>query len=108
MINIYTDGSCISTFGGWAYAIIETDGFIFVDSGNEKATTNNRMELKAVIEVLKFIDTKNEYTIFSDSQLTINCATNKWKRKSNIDLWNEYDVVAKDKNITFEWIKSHN
>ena len=64
--------------------------------------------LNSVFYPIKFIDTKNEYTIFSDSQLTINCATNKWKRKSNIDLWNEYDVVAKDKNITFEWIKSHN
>jgi ribonuclease HI len=66
------------------------------------------MELKAVIEVLKVIDTEIEYKIFSDSQLTINCAIGKWKRKANLDLWSEYDKYIKDKKVVFEWVKAHN
>ena len=110
-IDIYTDGSCISNPngpGGWAYIIVETDGFLLVDSGGEISTTNNRMELKAIIEVLKIIDNKEEYLIISDSQLTINCATGKWKRKANLDLWSEYDKYIKEKKVMFEWVKAHN
>lgn len=110
-ISIYTDGSCLKNPngpGGWAYLILEKDDFIIIDSGNEISTTNNRMELKAVIEVLKNINFKNEYTIYSDSQLTINCAEGKWKRKANLDLWEEYDNHSKNKKINYEWVKAHN
>jgi ribonuclease HI len=111
MIDIYTDGSCLknpSGPGGWAFCIHESDGFIISDSGSEENTTNNRMELKALIEAIKSIDNINEYKIYSDSQLTINCATNKWKRKANLDLWKEYDNFSKNKKICFEWVKAHN
>ena len=112
MPEIYTDGSCLSNPngpGGWAFCFIEKDGFLLCNSGFEKSTTNNRMELKAIIESLKFINNiKEEYTIFTDSQLCINCATGKWKRKSNTDLWKEYDEHVKNKNVKFEWIKGHN
>jgi ribonuclease HI len=111
MPHIYTDGSCLSNPngpGGWAFCFIEDDGFLLCNSGSEKSTTNNRMELKAIIESLKFINNSDEYKIFTDSQLCINCATGKWKRNKNLDLWKEYDNQIKNKNIKFHWVKGHN
>jgi ribonuclease HI len=110
MVSIYTDGSCLKNPngpGGWAFVIIEEDGYLILDSGNEISTTNNRMELKAVIEAIKNINNKEQYTIYSDSQLTINCAEGKWKKKSNLDLWEDYDKYSKNKNIKYEWVKGH-
>lgn len=107
---IYTDGSCLKNPngpGGWG-AIILDDIFELIISGSEKETTNNRMELTAVIESLKYIEKGEKCIIYSDSQLTINCASGKWCRKANIDLWNEYEIVSKDKYIDFEWVKAHN
>lgn len=113
MISIYTDGSCIkNNNGGWAFCIVNDDEDIIV-SGTEKNTTNNRMELIAVIESLDYInhinyDNSFTYNVYSDSLLTINCATNKWKRKSNLDLWKEFDIVSNNKKINFIWVKAHN
>lgn len=112
MIEIFTDGSCLKNPGGpggWAFCFIESDGIVFSMYGSEKDTTNNRMELKAVIESLKFIkDIGENYKINSDSQVTINCANGNWKRKANLDLWAEFDTQIKDKKVIFEWVKAHN
>ena len=108
-MSIYTDGSCLKNpggKGGWAFVLLENDEEIYV-SGGESSTTNNRMELVAVIEALKFVK-NNNYNIFSDSKLTINCAQNIWKRKANLDLWQEYDSVSKNKKIIWYWVRSHN
>ena len=69
MIKIYTDGSCLSNpgHGGWA-AIINMNGEIKKISGNEKNTTNNRMELMAPINALKNINSKDPIEIFTDSK----------------------------------------
>ena len=66
MIKIYTDGSCLSNpgNGGWA-AIININGEIKKISGNEKNTTNNRMELMAPINALKNINSKDPIEIFT-------------------------------------------
>ena len=111
MLQIYTDGSCISNPngpGGWAIAIIEDDGYEYYFSDKNSCTTNNRMELTAVIEAVSSIKEKQECIIYSDSQLIINCATGKWKRKANLELWKEYDTFSKNKTINFEWVKAHN
>jgi ribonuclease HI len=111
MISIYTDGSCLSNPngpGGWAFALIEEDGSEYYFADKNHSTTNNRMELNAIIEALSSIKENEKCKIFSDSQVTINCALRKWKRKSNLDLWNEYEKVSKNKNIIFEWVKAHN
>jgi ribonuclease HI len=111
MLQIYTDGSCIKNPngpGGWAIAIIENDGYEYYFSDKNSRTTNNRMELTAVIEAISSVKKNQECTIFSDSQLIINCATGKWKRKANLDLWTEYDKFCKNKIINFEWVKAHN
>ena len=93
--------------GGWG-AIILDDIFELIISGSEKETTNNRMELKAVIEALKYIEKGEECVVYSDSQLTINCASRKWNRKANLDLWKEYETISEGKSVTFEWVKAHN
>ena len=110
MVKIYTDGSCLQNPGGpggWAICIIEDDGNVFIISDGEISTTNNRMELRSVIEALSFCKTNSECTIYSDSRLTINCAVGKWKRKANLDLWEDFDKLIKNKNIQFEWVKAH-
>jgi ribonuclease HI len=109
MIKIYTDGSCLSNpggAGGWACCIIEDDKEYYYCDGDPN-TTNNRMELKAIIEGLSCIKENKKCIIYSDSKLTINCATSKWSKKSNLDLWEEYEKVSKNKDITLEWVKAH-
>lgn len=110
MLEIYTDGSCLKNPngpGGWALCILENDKEFYI-CGNEKSTTNNRMELKAVIEAVSCLKKNQECIIYSDSQLIINCASNIWKRKANMDLWEEYENISKNKKIKFEWVKAHN
>jgi len=105
-LTIYTDGSCSGKTGGWgAIALCPQEVTI---SGHDPNTTNNRMELTAVIEALKRFPDRKAFLVYSDSQLTINCAQKLWKRNKNLDLWEEYDRIAKNKTIKFEWVKAHN
>ena len=121
MIEIYTDGSCLTNpgNGGWA-AIIKNDGNIKKISGSEKKTTNNRMELLAPINALKEIDTNSQVIIFTDSQyvkLGITEWINKWinnnwktSKKENVknkDLWIELYNLNKSLNIQWNWVKAH-
>lgn len=115
MIKVYTDGSCLKNPdgpGGWAY-YFELNNISKIGTGGHKSTTNNRMELTAVIEALKQIDSENEnknfnILIYTDSQYVIKCATGQFKKHKNIDLWADFDNVSKNKKIVFEWIKGHN
>jgi ribonuclease HI len=105
---IYTDGSCLKPGGasGWCFILFENNRQ-WVVSGFNNNSTNNRMELTAVLESLKFSDKKN-ITIYSDSKLTINCAKKLWNRKSNLDLWDMFDNLSKNKIIEWIWVKAHN
>ena len=109
MIKIYTDGSCLKNPdgpGGYAFIIIDDDIELHHSEGC-KSTTNNREEMKAVIEALKCIKINSECKIYTDSKLVINCASGLWKRKANLDLWSEYDIVSKNKKISFIHVKGH-
>ena len=121
MIKIYTDGSCLSNpgNGGWA-AIININGEIKKISGNEKNTTNNRMELMAPINALKNINSKDPIEIFTDSKYVKNGITewintwvlNKWKtsKKENVknkDLWLELHKLNQSLNVKWNWVKAH-
>lgn len=104
---IYTDGSCIPNpgQGGWGYIAIHSDMEIHM-SGYEKSSTNNRMELMAVIQALKDYDKSREFrdfTIYTDSMYVLKCATGKQRRHKNRDLWEQYSKYSRGKNI--EWIK---
>lgn len=107
--DIYTDGSCLENPGGasgWAFGVLENGKEWFM-SGGEQSSTNNRMELLAVIEALKFVQ-GNEYNIYTDSNLTLKCAKNEWKRKANTDLWSIFDKVSHGKKLNWFWVKAHN
>jgi len=108
---IYTDGSCIPNPGpgGWAFvALSGVNNKEYHVSGGEDKSTNNRMELTAVIEALEFHDGTIDFLIHSDSMYVINCAKCKWVRKKNTDLWKKYDNVSKNKSIEWLWVKAHN
>lgn len=112
----YTDGAYSSAReqGGVGLVILLNDKKIGEYSNMYKNTTNNQMELSAVIIALRLI--KKEYdsiTIYSDSMYVIGCATKGWQRKKNVKLWNEFDkqferVSKLCSNIKFEHIKGHN
>ena len=121
MIKIYTDGSCLTNpgDGGWA-AIINIDGEIKKISGNEKNTTNNRMELMAPINALKYFNSKDPIEIFTDSKYVKNGITewintwvlNNWKTSNkedvkNKDLWIELYKLNQSLNVKWNWIKAH-
>ena len=121
MIKIYSDGSCLSNpgNGGWA-AIIIMNGEIKKISGNEKNTTNNRMELMAPINALKNINSKDPIEIFTDSKYVKNGITewinswvlNNWKTSKkddvkNKDLWIELYKLNQSLNVKWNWVKAH-
>lgn len=105
---VYTDGSCSPNpgRGGWGFIGIFPDCEIHINGGL-KYTTNNVMEMTAVIEALKEFSFQKNFLIYSDSMYVINCAQGKWQRKKNQDLWKEYDRYANGKNIKFKWVKGH-
>ena len=107
-VRIFTDGACSENPGpgGWA-AVFNTADKCSTISGNEKITTNNRMELKAVIEAFKRVLIKNKnaaYELYSDSAYVVNSINNGWIDKwqqnnwkttknddvKNRDLWEEF------------------
>ena len=118
---IYTDGACLGNpgKGGWAAIIIEPNGEREI-VGYEKSTTNNRMELKAVIEALKEIEVNSQISLFSDSKYVIDGVTkwiknwkmNDWKTTNkkeikNLDLWMDLDKLTSKFQITWNWVKGH-
>ena len=110
MIEVYTDGAYSSSRnqGGLGIVFIKDDKVIAKFSKTYKNTTNNRMELMAVIIALRSIKDENEITIYSDSMYVIGTATQGWKRKKNLDLWEKYDAVIDSfKTVTFKHVKGH-
>ena len=97
-------------------------GIVFVKNGKKigqyskmyKETTNNRMELQAIITTLSSFKNKvDSITIYSDSQYVIGTITKGWKRNKNEDLWKKFDkiqdYVTKNicSNVKYEWVKGH-
>ena len=110
MIEVYTDGAYSSSRnqGGLGIVFIKDNKVIAKFSKTYKNTTNNRMELMAVIIALQSIKDENEITIYSDSMYVIGTATQGWKRKKNLDLWEKYDAAIDSfKTVTFKHVKGH-
>lgn len=118
-VTIYTDGSCLNNpgMGGYCALLKYPNGKTKVVLGAELDTTNNRMELKAVIEGLKGLP-KGHYsvTVVSDSQITVR-GINEWlsnwirqdfKKTKNSDLWREFIEVSKSHKVTAQWVRAHN
>lgn len=118
--NVYTDGACSGNpgDGGIAYIILNDENVIIEEfSRFFPNTTNNRMELLAVIFAIKAVkDKAYDLTIYSDSTYVVNAINNGWlevwqknnflKRK-NADLWKIFIDISKNRNIKFVWIKGH-
>ena len=114
-IEIYTDGSCLGNPGpgGWAAVILHGEEKTEI-AGGEKDTTNNRMEMKAIIKALQWVR-KNyanklnglKIIFHSDSNLIIQTLNQGWKRKANTDLWAELDKERAWLNVEWKWVKAH-
>lgn len=123
MIEIFTDGACSGNpgSGGWG-AILRCGNTEKELSGGAADTTNNRMELTAVIEALKALKRECEITLYTDSRYVMdgvnewlpNWKRNDWRttnKKSavkNIDLWQELDRLLPLHKIKWVWVKGHN
>lgn len=120
IIEIYTDGSSLGNPGPGGYGIVlKHKGKRKTDSQGFEKTTNNRMELLAVIEALRLLNDSARgmaIHIYSDSKYVINAVEKKWvfgwekkgfKDKKNPDLWRRFLNAYPHYNITFHWVKGH-
>ena len=120
-IEIYTDGACRGNPGpgGWAATLAVGEHFREL-SGAEAATTNNRMELTAVIEALSALKRESRVRVFTDSEYVRRGITEwlkAWKARDwrtadkkpvkNRDLWERLDAVAARHDVEWRWVKGH-
>ncbi|HIU65774.1 MAG TPA: ribonuclease HI [Candidatus Enterousia avicola] len=121
MLKIWTDGSCLGNPGPGGWAFIATNGKDVAErNGGEANTTNNRMELTAVIKALSAAKKHDEIEIHTDSQYVKNgmekwvrqWKNNNWKNAEkkpvkNKELWQQLDELAQQKSIKWVWVKGH-
>lgn len=122
-IEIYTDGACSGNpgKGGWG-AVLVYAGKEKEISGGEPETTNNRMELTAVIKALSILKEPCTVDLTTDSKYVCDSVTkgwvynwqkNNWKKSDkkpalNVDLWEELLPLLHEHNVVFHWVKGHN
>ena len=110
MIEIYTDGSCLDNPdgpGGWGVVIVKEGQVVEEMSGHDPSTTNNRMEITAVIRGLGRLKSGSDVNVNSDSEYVIKTMTLGWKRKANQDLWPELDAAVADHRVSWNWVRGH-
>ncbi len=123
-VLLFTDGACSGNPGpgGWAFILKHpSSGKQKTGSGGEAMTTNNRMELMAVIQGLEALQKPSRVELWSDSQYVLKglrewlegWKAKGWKTASkqpvkNIDLWQELDELKSRHRITFHWVRGHN
>lgn len=122
IVDIYTDGACSGNPGAGGYcAILIYNGIEKVVAGNELNTTNNRMELLAVIKGIEALTEKCKVNLYSDSQYVIDAFNkgwldswqkNNWKTSNkmqvkNIDLWQKLLDLNKMHEVTYIKVKGH-
>ena len=121
-VSIYTDGACSGNPGDGGYcAILVYNGNEKVVSGFEKETTNNRMELLAVIKGLKTLKEACEVDVYSDSQYVVDAFNKKWidawiangfknsnkQQVKNVDLWQDLLSLMHLHKVNFIKVKGH-
>lgn len=121
-VEIYTDGACSGNPGpgGWGAVLIYGSHRKEI-SGGEAQTTNNRMEIMAVIRGLEMLKEPCEVALFSDSRYVVDAIEKKWavrwqqnnwmrnKKEPalNADLWEIMLALLKKHRVTFHWVKGH-
>lgn len=110
MIHVYTDGAYSSSRnqGGWSYVVLYKNQLIKKEFGGVKATTNNRMEILAVLNAVElFKNTTQSVNIYTDSMYVVGSLTLNWKRNANLDLWEKFNSYDLSK-FNFLHVKGHN
>jgi len=120
-IIIYTDGACSGNpgVGGWGAILMFKESEKKI-SGGSKDTTNNQMEIRAVIEALKIIKRPSQIIVNTDSKYVMDGITkwiNGWKKNGwltadrkpvkNNELWQELDIEVSKHKIEWRWVKGH-
>ena len=121
-VTIYTDGACIGNPGPGGYGVVVMyKGHRREHSGGFRLTTNNRMEMLAVIVGLESLKERCQVTVFSDSQYVVNAITKGWARKwkangwrrasnekaLNPDLWERLLTLCDKHGVEFRWVRGH-
>lgn len=121
-VKLYTDGACSGNPGPGGYgAILVYNGHRKEISGGYRETTNNRMEILAVIRGLEMLRTKCKVTVYSDSKYVVDAMSlgwvkrwekNNWKRNKkdpalNVDLWKRMLELTDQNEVEFKWVKGH-
>lgn len=121
-VTIYTDGACSGNpgAGGWGAVLIYGENKKEI-SGFEADTTNNKMELTAVIKALEMLKTECDVELYSDSAYVVNAINENWlenwkaknwvgsdkKPVKNIELWQKLDSLLNKHNVHFNKVKGH-
>ena len=121
VIQIYTDGACSGNPGpgGWG-VLMRWNGHEKELFGGEAETTNNRMEMMAVIKALEALKRRSKVELYTDSKYVMQGITewlSGWKAKGwktaskkpvkNVDLWQEIDAAVQKHDVSFHWVKGH-
>ncbi len=121
-VEIFTDGACSGNPGPGGFgAVLRYNGHIKEISGGEPNTTNNRMELRGIIEALKTLKEPCSVTVTSDSRYVCDAITKGWakswqahgwiksdkKKALNSDLWEELLNLLEKHTVRFVWVKGH-
>jgi ribonuclease HI len=121
VVELYTDGACKGNPGpgGWG-VLIRSNGVEREMHGGERTTTNNRMEMLAVIEGLSALEPGSQVRVYTDSQYVqkgISEWIHGWKRRGwmtadkkpvkNVDLWKRLDTLVKDHKVEWHWVRGH-
>ena len=122
-VYVYTDGACRGNPGPGGWGAILAYGKVRRElSGGERLTTNNRMELSAVIAALSALKVECEVTLTTDSQYVVNAIekgwldswrSNGWRKSDkspvqNVDLWEQLITLLDRHKVSFVWVKGHN
>lgn len=116
-IQVYTDGSCIGNPGpgGWAF-LMKGLGDDLEKSDGEIESTNNRMEMTAVLRAFEHLNeqgvTGQLISVYTDSSLIVNTFVQNWKKKKNQDLWAEIEaqylaLYSKGNTVDWNWVTGH-
>lgn len=116
IVEIFTDGACSGNPGpgGWA-ALLRYNGHEKEISGGEFDTTNNRMEMMAVIQALATLKKASRVKLYTDSQYVQKGAlewmdgwkAKRWKNVKNVDLWMRIDELLNQHQVQIFWIRGH-
>ena len=115
-VNLYVDGACSGNpgVGGWAFRI-ETNNTFIEGSGYTPQATNNQMEIMSAIkglEAIKEVSPKLRFrptkvNVYSDSEYLIRTMKNEYKKKKNLNWWDELDHARKDLNVEWFYVAGH-